>query len=257
MGAIHATAIVAAGAQIGEGVDIGPFCTVGPHVALGAGTRLVSHVVVDGWTRLGEGCTVFPFASVGMQTQDLKYKGGAPRVEIGDHTTLREYVTVNAATGDGDVTIIGSHCHIMAYAHIAHDCRVGSRVIMANAATLAGHVTVEDQAILGGLSAIHQFTRVGRLSIIGGCSKVTQDVPPFMMADGHPLKVAAINSIGLKRAGISDDGQRVLKAAHRLLYRTELATSKALERIEQELEHTPELLHLLAFVRSAERGIVK
>lgn len=254
---IHPTAIVDPGAELGEGVDIGPYCTVGPHVVLGAGTRLVSHVVVDGWTRVGAGCTIFPFASVGLQTQDLKYKGGAPRAEIGDHTTLREYVTVNAATNDGDVTSLGSHCHIMAYAHIAHDCRVGHRVIMANVATLAGHVTVEDQAIIGGLSAIHQFTRVGRLSIIGGCSKVTQDVPPFMMADGHPLRIPAINSLGLKRAGIDEEGQRVLKLAHRMLYRMDLATGKALEQIERDLAQTPEVQHLLAFVRASERGIVR
>lgn len=257
MARIHPTSIVSPGAELGADVEIGPFCTVGPHVVLGAGTRLISHVVVDGWTRLGEGCTVFPFASVGLQTQDLKFKGGAPRTEIGSHTTIRESVTIHAATFDGDVTRVGSHCHIMAYAHVAHDCNVGDRVIMANVATLAGHVVVEDRAILGGLSAVHQFVRVGRLSITGGCTKVTQDIPPFMMADGNPVTVPTINSIGLKRAEVSEASQRALKLAHRLLYRQDLSTGKAVEAIERDVEKTPEILHLLAFIRASERGIVK
>lgn len=257
MAGIHPSAIVAAGAEIGAEVEIGPFCTVGPHVVLGAGTRLISHAVVDGWTWLGEGCTVFPFASVGLQTQDLKFKGGAPRTEIGAHTTIREAVTIHAATFDGDATRVGSHCHIMAYAHIAHDCVVGDRVIMANAATLAGHVIVEDRAILGGLAAVHQFVRVGRLSITGGCTKVTQDVPPYMMADGNPVKVPTINSVGLKRAEVSEASQRALKLAHRFLYRQDLLTGKAVEAIERELEQTPEIRHLLEFIRASERGIIK
>lgn len=257
MGRIHPSAIVAPGAELGADVEIGPFCTVGPHVVLGTGTRLISHVAVDGWTRLGEGCTVFPFASIGLQTQDLKFRGGAPRTEIGSHTTIRESVTIHAATLDGDVTRVGSHCHIMAYAHIAHDCTVGDRVIMANVATLAGHVTVEERAILGGLSAVHQFVRVGRLSITGGCTKVTQDIPPFMMADGNPATVPAINSIGLKRAGVSEGSQRAIKLAHRFLYRQDLTTRQALETIEREVEPTDEIRQLLDFIRSSERGIAK
>jgi UDP-N-acetylglucosamine acyltransferase len=254
---IHPGAVVAPGAEIGEGAVIGPYCTVGPHAKIGAGAQLVSHVVVDGWTSVGPGCTVFPFASLGTQTQDLKYKGGAPRVEIGARTTIREYVTVNAATNDGDVTRVGDECHIMAYAHIAHDCVVGNRVIIANAGTLAGHVVLEDQAIVGGLVGIHQFVRVGRLSILGGCSKVTQDVPPFMMADGHPLGVHGINSVGLKRAGVDDHAQAVLKKAYRILYRKSLPTAKALEEIERQLDPLPEVAHLVAFVRASERGITR
>lgn len=254
---IHPTAIVSPDAKLGEQVVIGPFCCVGPQVALGAGTRLISHVVVDGYTRVGSGCTIFPFASIGLQTQDLKYKGGRPGVMIGDSTTIRESVTVNAATEDGHFTNVGSHCHIMAYAHIAHDCIVGDHVILANVGTLAGHVTVEDRVILGGLSAVHQFTRLGRNCIIGGCAKVVQDVPPFMMADGNPLRVPGLNSVGLSRAGISEESQKALKLAHRLLYRSELGTRDALARIENEVPQTPEVQHLLQFVRSSERGIVK
>lgn len=257
MATVHPTALVAPGAELGEEVDIGPYCVVGARVRIGAGTRLVAHVVVDGWTAIGANCTIFPFASVGLQTQDLKFKGGAPRVEVGDHTTIRESVTIHAATNDGDATLVGSHCHIMAYAHVAHDCIVGNGVIIANAGTLAGHVVVEDRAIIGGLTGVHQFVRLGRLCIIGGCSKVTQDVPPFVMADGHPLTVPAINSVGLKRAGLSEDGQRALKAAHRILYRRGLATGAAVEAIEREVEQTEEVRHLVAFVRSSQRGIVK
>lgn len=257
MPSIHPTAIVDPGAELGETAQIGPYCVIGPHVKIGDGARLMAHVFMDGWTTLGAGCTVFPFASLGTQTQDLKFKGGAPRVEIGDHTTLREYVTVNAATADGDVTRIGARCHIMAYAHIAHDCRVGDEVIMANCATLAGHITVEDQAIIGGLCGVHQFVRIGRMSIIGGCSKVTQDVPPFMMADGHPLAVHGINSVGLKRRGVGEEAARQLKNAYRILYREGLSTTQALQRLEAEPARGPEIEELMEFIRHSNRGIVR
>ena len=258
MARIHPSAIVAEGAVLGEGVEIGPYCTVGPQVRLGAGTRLISHVVVDGCTSLGAGCTVFPFACLGSQTQDLKYKGGTPRVEIGDQTTLREYVTVNAATFDGGVTKVGSGCHIMAYSHIAHDCVVGDKVIIANCGTLAGHVVIHDQAIIGGLTAIHQFVRIGRLSITGGCSKVVQDVPPFMMADGNPLAVQSINIVGLKRAGFSEELQSAVKRAFKIIYRENLNTSQAVKRLEEEFPEMNEVSQALCeFLKSTERGITR
>ena len=178
-------------------------------------------------------------------------------MEIGDRTTLREYVTVNAATNDGDVTRVGSDCHIMAYVHVAHDCIIGNEVIMANCATLAGHVQIEDQAIIGGLCGIHQFVRVGRLAITGGCSKLTQDLPPFMMADGNPLEVPAINSVGLKRRGIPEAVESLIKKAHRILYREGLSTRQALEKMEKEIELVPEIQHLINFIKSSERGIAK
>lgn len=257
MATVHPTAIVSAGAQLGESVEIGPYSMVGEHAVIGDGTRLVGHVVVDGHTEIGAGCTLFPFCSIGTQTQDLKYRGGITRVRIGHRTTIREYVTINSATGDGDATVVGSDCHIMAYAHIAHDCMVGNEVIIANCGTLAGHVRVEDQVILGGLSAVHQFVHLGRLAIIGGCCKVTQDVPPFMMADGTPLQIPTINAIGMKRKGLDESVQREMKKAHRILYRENLSTRQALEAMETRLEKWPEIEHLIAFIKRSERGIVK
>lgn len=254
---IHPAAIVEAGAQLGADVEIGPYSIIGATVRIGAGTKIHPHVVLAGHTTLGAGCEIFPFASIGQQTQDLKFKGGAPRVEIGDRTTLREYVTVNAATNDGDATRVGRGCHIMAYAHIAHDCRVGDEVIIANCGTLAGHVVLEDQVILGGLCGVHQFVRIGRLTITGGCSKVTQDLPPFMMADGNPLGVHGLNTIGLKRRGVNEAAQAQIKKAYRILYREHLTAKLALAKIEQEVEPLEEVKHLVAFVRASERGITR
>lgn len=257
MALIHPTAIIDSTAELGPDVEIGPYCVVGPAVRLGAGVRLMSHAVVEAYTTVGAGCTLFPFCSVGSQTQDLKYRGGVTRAEIGERTTIREYVTINRATADGDVTRVGADCHIMAYAHVAHDCVLGDGVILANCGTLAGHVTLEDRVILGGLSAVHQFVRIGRLSIIGGCSKVTQDVPPFMTADGHPLQIRTINAIGLARNNVPDSTQRLLKAAYRMLYRSGLSTSDALEKMESELEPTAEISALIDFIRESKRGITK
>ncbi len=257
MARIHPSSVVAEGARLADDVEVGPFCTVGPHVELGAGTRLISHVAIDGWTRVGAGCTLYPFCSVGLRTQDLKYKGGAPRTEIGDRTVIRESATIHAATADGDVTRVGSDCLIMAYAHVAHDCQVGNRVIMANVATLAGHVVVEDQAIIGGLAAVHQFVRIGRLAILGGCTKVVKDVPPFMTADGNPAEIRMINKLGLERAAFPVDTQAAVKQAFRILYREGLPTAAAADRIESELGTVPEIVELLAFVRASERGITR
>ena len=254
---IHPTAVVAPEAHIGEDAVIGPYSVVGPKVRIGARTRLMSHVVVDGNTTIGEACNLYPFASIGTQTQDLKYKGGDPGVTIGDRTTIREYVTVNAATYDGDFTQVGSDCHIMAYAHIAHDCIVGDKVIIANCGTLAGHIIIEDEVVIGGLCGIHQFVRLGRMCIIGGCSKVTQDVLPFMMADGHPLKIHGLNKIGLKRRDISTKSQQQLKQAYRIVYRENLTSKQAVEKIESELEPLTETQHLVHFLKSSERGITR
>jgi UDP-N-acetylglucosamine acyltransferase len=257
MAKIHPTAVIEAGAQLGDDVEVGPYSIIGGQVKIGARTKIMAHVVVAGATTIGEGCTIFPFASVGQQTQDLKFRGGTPRVEIGNQTTLREFVTINAATNDGDATRVGSGCHIMAYAHIAHDCVVGDGVIMANCATLAGHVIVEDGATLGGLTGVHQFVRIGRMSFIGGCSKVVQDIPPFMLADGNPLQIHGLNMVGLKRRGVSEHAQEALKSAFRLIYRENLTTRAALERIEKEIEPLPEVRALTAFVRASTRGITR
>lgn len=252
---IHPTAIVHPRAQIAEDCEIGPYCVIGEHVTLGAGCRLHSHVVIDGHTTLGARNEIFPFASIGLKTQDLKWRGGLTRTEIGDDNTFREYVTVNSATGEGEVTRIGSHNHILAYCHIAHNVTLGNHVIMSNVATLAGHVVVEDHAVIGGLAAVHQFCRIGRMAMIGGCSKVVQDVPPFMMADGNPAVTRTINKVGLDRNGVSAEAQAALKQCFKLLFRDGLTIPNALGRIEQEVPLLPEVRHLIEFVRASERGI--
>ena len=257
MGIIHPSAIVHAKAAIGADCDIGPYCVIGEHVVLGEGCKAHSHVVIDGHTTFGPNNEIFPFASIGLKTQDLKWKGGIARTRIGDGNTFREYVTINSATADGESTIVGSHNHILAYAHIAHNVTLGDHVVMSNVATLAGHVVVEDYAVIGGLAAIHQFCRIGEMSIVGGCSKVVQDVPPFMLADGNPAQTRTINKVGLERNGVSAEAQSALKQAYRILFRDGLTISNALARIETELPGLPEIQRLLAFARASERGLSK
>jgi UDP-N-acetylglucosamine acyltransferase len=257
MKSVHPTAVVHSGARIAEGCFIGPYCIIGEHVLLGDHCKLHSHVVIDGHTSLGARNEIFPFASIGLKTQDLKWKGGLTRVEIGDDNTFRECVTVNSATAEGGVTRIGSHNHILAYAHVAHDCSLGNHIVMSNVATLAGHIAVEDHAIVGGLAAVHQFCRIGRMSIIGGCAKVVQDVPPFMLVDGNPAETRTINKIGLERNGVSEETQNSLKQAYKILFRDGLTIPNALVKIEGELPASPELKHLVLFARSSERGLCK
>jgi UDP-N-acetylglucosamine acyltransferase len=214
-------------------------------------------VVIDGDTVLGEKNTIFPFASIGLQSQDLKWKGGRTRTIIGNHNTIREYVTINGPTSTGEETRVGSHNHILAYCHIAHNVVVGNHVIMSNVATLAGHVVVEDFVVMGGLAAVHQFCRIGRMAIIGGCSKVVQDVPPYMMADGNPAVTRTINKVGLERNSVSEESQSALKKAYKILFREALTLSNALKKMEQQLPPTPEVLHLIKFVKLTERGLAK
>jgi len=254
---VHPTAIVHPNAKIGAETRIGPYCVIGENVSMGEGCWLHSHVVLDGHTTIGKGNRFFPFTSIGLQSQDLKWKGGVPRTVIGNNNTFRESVTVNSATNDGDATEIGDDNHILAYSHVAHDVKLGNGIVMSNVATLAGHIVVEDFAIVGGVAAIHQFCRIGKMSIIGGCSKVVQDVPPFMMADGNPAQTRTINKIGLERHGISEEGQQALKQAYRLIFREGLTISNSLLRIESEVPQTPEIVHLLEFVRTSKRGISK
>jgi UDP-N-acetylglucosamine acyltransferase len=253
----HPTAIIHPGAQIGADCHIGPYCVIGEHVTLGDGCRLHSHVVIDGHTRLGRENEIFPFASLGLKTQDLKWKGGLTRTEIGDGNTFREYVTIHSATGNGEVTTVGSHNHILAYCHVAHNVTLGSHVIMSNVATLAGHVTVEDHAVIGGLAAVHQFCRIGKFAMIGGCSKVVQDVPPFMIADGNPAETRTINKVGMERHEVTEEAQAAMKQAYKILFREGLSIPNALAKIEAEAPPLPEILHLVQFVRTSERGISK
>lgn len=254
---IHPTAVVHPKASIGESCEIGPYCVIGEHVEMGDGCRLHSHDVIDGHTRLGRCNDIFPFASIGLKTQDLKWKGGVTRTEIGDYNTIREFVTIHSATGDGGVTRLGSHNAILAYAHIAHDVTLGDHVIMSNVATLAGHVQVEDYAVVGGLAAIHQFCRIGKLSMIGGCSKIVQDIVPFMVVDGNPAETRSVNKVGLERHGLDPATVGALRQAYKILFRDGLTIPNALARIEKELPALPELAHLVGFVRASQRGISK
>ncbi len=254
---IHPTAIIAAGAELDENVQVGPYSIVGAHVKIGKGARIMGHVYLDGWTTIGPNCAIFPFACIGSQTQDLKYKGGVTFVEIGENTTLREYVTVNSGTNEGDVTRVGARCHIMAYSHVAHQCIVGNNVIISNAGTLAGHVIVEDFAVIGGMGGVHQFVRVGRMCFFGACSKATQDIPPYMMADGNPATIHGLNTEGMRRHKVPEASQEILKKAHRIIFRQNLTVHQALAKIKAELPSCPELEHLTAFIASSERGIAR
>ena len=254
---LHPTAIVHPEAVLGEDCWIGPYCIVGAGVRLGARCRLHSHVVIDGNTSLGSDNEVFPFACLGLKTQDLKWKGGVTRVEIGDRNVFREYVTVHSATSDGGTTRVGSDNHFLAYVHLAHDVTVGHHVVMSNVATLAGHVVVGDHAVIGGLAAVHQFCRIGSFAMIGGCSKVVQDVPPYMMADGNPAETRFVNKVGLERNGFPPDTIKHLVSAFKIFFKEGLTTSNALTKATGELPPSPALDHLLNFIRTTERGISK
>jgi UDP-N-acetylglucosamine acyltransferase len=254
---IHPSAVIASGAQLGEDVEIGPYCVVGPDVRIGDRTILKAHAVIEGRTVIGSECTIFPFASLGQQTQDLKYKGGETYVSIGDKTSIREYVTVNSGTLDGEWTRVGSGCLLMANSHVGHGCEVGNGVIMANSVALAGHVKVEDMAIIGGLSGVHQFCRVGSMAMVGGLTKITQDLPPYMIADGNPAVVHGVNAIGLQRRQVPEETQKSMKKAFKFLYRSNLTTSEAVARIEKEIPACPHVAHLVEFVKASERGILK
>lgn len=254
---IHSTAVINDGAVIGENVKIGPYCVVGSDVSIGDGAELYSHVVVDGYTFIGKDCKLHPFARIGGQTQDLKFKGGRPGVKVGDRTVIREYVTVNAATNDGEFTTVGSDCLIMAYCHVAHCCQVGNRVIMANMSQLSGHVIVEDMATIEGDVGVVQFCRIGTMAFIGGGSLIRKDVPPYMIGVGTPLEIRSTNKIGMERRGVSDASRKQLKEAFRLLYRKELSVTQALEEIEQTLEQTEEIKHLVGFIKNSQTGITR
>jgi len=255
---IHETAIVSPGAEIGEGCHIGPFCTVGAEVKLGAGVRLDSHVVVDGPTSVGDETHVFPFASIGLAPQDLKYAGEPTVTEIGKRNHIREFVTIHRGTaGGGGLTRIGDDNLFMAQAHVAHDCQIGSNVIMANAATLAGHVEIADRANVGAYSGVHQFCRVGLEAFVGGYSVVVKDAPPYAIIQGNHAKCYGLNKIGLKRRGYSKDTIEKLHHAYHLLLTAKLNTSQAVERIKAEISDCPEVDILVQFIETSKRGVVK
>ncbi|MGE4357335.1 MAG: acyl-ACP--UDP-N-acetylglucosamine O-acyltransferase [Candidatus Omnitrophota bacterium] len=255
MANIHSTAIVSPGAKLAKTVSVGAFSFIGPNVVIDEGTTIGMSCVIEGNTRIGKNCRIFTGAVIGSIPQDLKFKGEKTFLEIGDNNIIREYVTINLGTKATGKTVIGNNNLIMAYSHIAHDCRIGNGVIIANVGTLAGHVTIEDKAVIGGMVAIHQFVRVGKLAIIGGCSKVIQDVPPFSICDGHPAKVYGLNVVGLRRAGIKSEIRNSLKTALKLLFQSGLSISHALEEIEKRLPPCEEIEHLINFVKTSQRGI--
>jgi UDP-N-acetylglucosamine acyltransferase len=256
-GQIHATAIVDPGAQIGAGTSVGPYCIVGADVVLGENCWLQHHVTLAGPMQAGAGNKFYAYCSIGQQTQDLKYKGEPTYLEIGDENVFREFVTVNRSTTNEGKTRIGSRGNFLAYSHIGHDCTVGDEVVFSNNGTLAGHVQVGDNAVMGGLTAVHQFCRVGRFAITGGCSKIVQDVPPFMIADGNPAEVRGINTVGLERKGFAADKIKTIKEAFRLIYRSKFNTRQAIEALRKELPASEEINQIIEFIEQSERGIIR
>jgi len=255
---IHKTAIIDIKAELDSSVEVGPYCIIGPKVKIGKGTKLGPHVVIDGWTQIGEGCRIFQFASIGTIPQDLKFKGEESWVILGNNNVIREFVTINRGTSQsGGKTTIANNNFFMAYSHVAHDCNIGSHVILANAATLGGHIEIEDYAIVGGLVAVHQFVRLGRHSIIGGGSAANQDIPPYMMANGQRAKLYGLNMVGLKRHNFSNEAISNLKKAYRIIFRSGLTIKKALDQTQAEIKNSPEVDHLINFIESSKRGITR
>lgn len=255
---IHPTAIVYPGAELAEGVEIGPYAIIGKNVQIGRGTKIGPHSVIDGWTAIGEENQIFHMASVGGIPQDLKYRGEETWLRIGNRNIIREFTTLQPGTVTGiGQTVIGDGNLFMAYCHVAHDCVVGNRVIMANGSTLAGHVEVEDFAILGGLSAVHQFTRVGASAMLSGGAMVGQDVLPYTIASGNRATSAGLNTTGLKRRGFSAEIITDIKKAYRLVIRSGLRLEEALERIRREVPQSPQIEHFMLFAEKSERGICR
>lgn len=254
---IHPTAQVSPNSNLADDVEVGPYSIIEENVNIDFKTQIGAFCVIKGFTSIGKRCKIFTGAVIGSPPQDIKYHGEKTFITIGNENIIREYVTVNSGTGKDSKTKIGNKNLIMAYAHIAHDCNIHDNVIIANAGTLAGHVLIEDRAIIGGLVAIHQFVRVGKLSIIGGCSKVVQDIPPFSTCDGHPTKVYGINSIGLRRTGFSIASRNNLKGAFRLLFNSNLSFSSAINEIKNRYPEEPNISYLINFVKSSKRGVCR
>lgn len=255
---IHPTAIIASDAQLEEGVEIGPYAIIGADVKIGKNTVIGPHTVIDNFTHIGKKCHIFQFCSIGAPPQDLKFGGEKTRVIIGNFNTIREFVTIHrSTTADIGMTMMGDHNLIMAYAHVAHNCKLGSHIVMANAATLAGHVLVEDYAIISGLTGVHQFCRVGAHCMIGGCSAAVKDVPPYTIAQGNHAKLFGLNLIGLKRRGFSDKTIKAISEAYRIIFRSKLRLKDAIKKAEPKVEDVPEAKHFVKFIKEAERGICR
>lgn len=252
---IHPSALVDPSAELGNDVEIGPWVIVGPQCTIGDGSKLAARSVLERNVRLGARVQVGIGAVLGGDPQDLKYRGEETWVEIGDETTIREYATVNRGTAHSITTRVGQRCFLMSYVHLAHDCALGDGVIISNGTQLAGHVHVEDRATISGLCAVHQFARIGKHAFIGGCSRVAQDVPPYVRAVGNPIKLFGLNTVGLQRSGFDDGVLRALKSAYRFCFRSDLNLSQGVEKARAEVEALPEVDHFLSFIEASQRGV--
>ncbi len=255
---IHSTAIINSKAEIDSNVEIGPYSVIGKNVFIGSGTVIGPHVVVDPYVTIGADCNIFQYAAIGAPPQSLKFEGGETYVKIGRGTIVREFVTIHRGTeSGGGITEVGEENLLMAYTHIAHDCKTGRKVILSNNATLAGHITIGDNATIGGLVAIHQFVRIGDYAFIGGKSAVVKDVPPYVIASGDRAKLHGLNSVGLKRHGFSKNTLSSLKKTYRIIFRIGLTMNEAIERVRAEVEQIPEVLAFIDFIKSSQRGITR
>ncbi|KAF0144699.1 MAG: UDP-N-acetylglucosamine acyltransferase [Nitrospirae bacterium] len=255
---IHKTAIIDPKAVIDEGVSIGPFCIVGEGVKLKKGARLMSNVMIEGNTEIGEGCLIYPFATIGLPPQDVKYKGEKTGVRIGNNNIIREYASVHRASVGGDgMTTVGDNSFLMAYVHVAHDCKIGNNVVIANSAGLAGHVVIEDYAVIGGIVGVHQFTRIGAYAMVGAFSGIGQDIPPYTMASGPRAKLFGLNSVGLKRNGFPDSTINELKKAYKILFREKLTLKEALKKVQKDFPDSKEIRYLVEFIEKNKRGVCR
>ena len=255
---IHSTAIIDPGAEIDSNVKIGPYSVIGENVFIGSGTVIGPHVVIEPYVTIGQDCHIFQYAAIGAAPQSLKFEGGKTYVKIGSGTIVREFVTIHRGTEfGGGITEVGEENLLMAYTHIAHDCKIGRRVVLSNNATLGGHITIGDYATIGGLVAIHQFARIGDYAFIGGKSAVVKDIPPYVIASGDRAKLHGLNKVGLKRHGFSQNTLSLLKKAYRIIFRIGLTQNEAIERTKAEVEQVPEVVNFINFIKSSQRGITR
>lgn len=255
---IHPTAIISPKAELDSDVDVGPFSVIADHVTIGSGTVIGPHVAIDSYVTIGSNCQIFQFASVGAAPQAVKYKGEKTYAKIGNRTIVREFVTINRGTAFGTgITEVGADNLLMAYSHVAHDCKIGRGVILANNATLAGHIEIDDYATIGGLTAIHQFVRIGAYAYIGGKSAIPKDIPPYVIAAGDRAKLHGLNRIGLKRHGFPESSISALKKVYRIFFRIGITINEAIERTRAEVDQVPEVVHFIEFIKSSQRGVTR
>ncbi len=258
MNRIHETAIVDPKAELGEGVTVGPYSVIGEHVIIGDGTVIDSHALIEGWTTIGSKCRISSFTSIGTPPQDISYAGEETKVVIGDRNTIREYTTIHRGTKKGGgITTVGSDNYIMAYVHIAHDCIIGNHIVMANAATLGGHVKIDDYAIIGGLTGIHQFVRIGAYSMVGACSAVSLDVPPYVSAVGNRAELFGLNIVGLRRQGFDKARVQKIKKAYNILFRSKLQLKEAVKSVIKEVPVSEDMDRMIKFIKETKRGICR